>query len=99
MTLHVCAPSGFHWRTLRHCPTCDLRRWMLVSEYVWYGADLTCLTCGDRWQSGERAPRPFRPRWRIEAVRRARAVPVVTKAEARRSLFAEIDVYVTGIVA
>lgn len=69
----ICSPTSvLGWR-ITYCPTCERRRKMLVRSAVWYGDDLTCLTCGDAWQDGEMMPRPFRPRWRQDRVQSARS--------------------------
>lgn len=57
---------------VNHCPTCDRPRRMLFKHYEWYGSDVTCAGCGDLWQDGERAERPFSPGWRTERIRYAR---------------------------
>lgn len=45
---------------------------MVVLCYEWYGWDVTCCACGEVWQDGERAERPFRPRWREKNAKAAR---------------------------
>lgn len=45
---------------------------MVVLVYEWYGWDVTCCACGEVWQDGERAERPFRPRWREKNAKVAR---------------------------
>jgi hypothetical protein len=47
---------------------------MLAQFQEWYGWTVTCTGCGERWQDGEHGGREFRPRWRQESIRRARAV-------------------------
>ena len=37
---------------------------MVSESYEYYGPDLTCCGCGERWQDGEMAERPFCPGWR-----------------------------------
>lgn len=68
----------------RHCPTCKTKRRMLMHYAgMYYGHDVTCLTCADRWQDGELAPRPFRPDWQEEVLGRVRvlAAKAVTRRE------------------
>jgi len=50
------------------CSTCVDHRPMLHSFGAWYGWTTGCLVCGDKWVEGERLPRPFRPKWRRDAV-------------------------------
>ena len=92
--LTVCSPNGYHWRSTRHCPTCERRRWFLVSDYVWYPTDSTCLGCGDTWSDGQRRWRPFKRGWRQDAINRARRHPYTRKADARTALLAEVDTYI-----
>lgn len=74
MTIHICAPSPTHTSLLVcHCPTCNDIRQFLVEDFEWYGAKLTCLTCGDAWSDGEREERPFRRGWRKDAIAAALA--------------------------
>ena len=54
MTIHVCAPSGFRYRTIRHCPYCERRRRFVVHTFVWYGPEVMCGGCGNQWSDGER---------------------------------------------
>ena len=71
-TLHIHAPQPTRIERRRiKCPTCQ-RRTFIGALYEWYGWLITCLHCGDRWQDGERMPRPFAPGWRKDNVRRAR---------------------------
>ena len=63
--VHVHAPQPDDFRIRRHfCPTCNRRTYMLWRHTPWYGVDVTCLRCGEEWQDGQRAERPFAPRWR-----------------------------------
>ena len=60
-------------RSRRHCPTCKRRTTFACFLYQWYGWDVTCLACGENWQDGEHAERPFAPGWRkanIDAAKR-----------------------------
>ena len=53
------------------CPTCKRDTLKLCQHYEWYGWSVTCLECGERWEDGERLPRPFAPRWREKNIERA----------------------------
>jgi hypothetical protein len=35
---------------------------------TYYGSDKTCCRCGDKWQDGELAGRPFARGWRKAAI-------------------------------
>ena len=60
---------------VRECPTCNRRRRFLMLIEAWRGAYWTCLTCGERYHSDEgRMERPFRPGWRMESVKKAKAI-------------------------
>ena len=69
--LHVCVPRSVTIRTVRQCPTCQQRRRMVGSATVWYNTIWTCCGCGDKWEDGERLPRPFTRGWRAESAERA----------------------------
>jgi ribosomal protein S27AE len=71
--LHVHAPAADAFRRQRRrCPTCQARRTFTATHQAWYGWLLTCLGCGDRWQDGERLPRPFARGWRQQEIAAAR---------------------------
>ena len=73
-SIHICQPKvDFFKLSVRRCPTCRKRRRMLVEHFAWYGFTVTCLTCGDEWQDGERCMRPCERGWRPKAVARAKA--------------------------
>lgn len=58
----------------KHCHgRCNVPREMLAEHEEWYGWTLTCLTCGDSWQDGQRSERPFERGWRKRVVTSARA--------------------------
>ncbi len=83
MTLHICAPEPdlvlIQWNP---CSTCTgspgttrgvaRRSPMVLAHYPWYGADWTCLRCGERWTDGERCERPFAPAWRKKNIEAAK---------------------------
>jgi hypothetical protein len=68
----LCRPESFPIRRVLRCPTENRRRRMAGHLALWYGATITCLGCGDSWTDGEMHPRPFRPRWREDAIARGR---------------------------
>lgn len=43
-----------------------------MSLYEWYGPEISCLSCGERFNEDGRKPRPFMRNWRPESIRRAR---------------------------
>lgn len=49
-----------------NCPTCERQRRALYQFQDWYGGDVTCCGCGERWSDGEMNERPFCPGWRKE---------------------------------
>ena len=55
------------------CPTCERMRKHLWTCYEWYGGTLSCAGCGDSWQDGLRAERPFARGWRRENIEHVRA--------------------------
>ena len=61
--VHAPQPDAFGIRR-HHCPTCKRRTFLVWRHTPWYGSDETCLRCGEEWQDGNRAERPFAPRWR-----------------------------------
>ena len=70
--LHIHAPQPDRTEVKEiWCPNCGASREMLAEHVPWYGWGLTCLSCGDAWEDGERLPRPFKPRWREESITRA----------------------------
>ena len=63
--IHVHAPPATGMKISReHCPTCQKRRYMLVATYEWYGPNIVCLKCGERWNEEGRVERPFCRSWR-----------------------------------
>jgi hypothetical protein len=89
--------SGPHMRTLRPCPTEDgrIRRMVYTYSGLFFGPDLTCLGCGERWSDEGQYPRPFRRGWREEAMATARqawrmALPV---EQYRAFTQAQLDAY------
>jgi len=72
--IHIHAPRPTKsMAKIQRCPTCKKRRKFWGAFYEWYGWNITCLSCGERWQDGERLQRPFCPGWRKDSVKRARA--------------------------
>ena len=80
---------AFEERRIRLCPTENRRRRFYVRSQVWYGAEWTCLGCGDRWADGERGYRPFERGWRVKAIADAkrRWAGVTVPYSARRTAF------------
>jgi hypothetical protein len=70
--IHVTPADRIGVETLE-CSTCETERGFLLEHYEWYGWMLTCLSCGDQWEDGERLERPFRRAWRKAAVAEALA--------------------------
>lgn len=71
--LIVCGPpSGVYKRATFPCPECgdgqQDRRAIIRWDGAWYGTTTYC-ECGDYWQDGWRAPRPFARYWRRDAQR------------------------------
>lgn len=59
-------------RIFDHCPTCE-RRTRKWGEYEhWFGWTVTCTICGERWENGDRCPRPFERGWRARQAEWAR---------------------------
>lgn len=54
MTLHVCAPASFTYRSVAWCPWCEARRHHVVTAFVWYGPEAECGGCGHRWSDYQR---------------------------------------------
>ena len=70
----VCGPRYIEIKLpVEFCSTCERPRRMLYRLAAWYGAEWTCLTCGEEFNSDEgRKERPFRRGWREDNVRRAK---------------------------
>lgn len=89
----ICRPDVYLRRRVLSCPTCKRRRRFAWSEAAWYGATVTCCSCGDSWTNGERHERPFRRGWRKEAAAQARRIwevaPPFDRAEHSRWLRAQ----------
>lgn len=63
----VCGLPGVYRRSVGYCPVCDRRHGFVISwGGAWYGST-HYGSCGDRWQDGEMAPRPFERGWRKRA--------------------------------
>lgn len=43
MTVIICSPQGWTWRTIRSCRKCKRRTQHLVTSYVWYDPLVYCL--------------------------------------------------------
>lgn len=72
--IHINCPRPTHrLRRVLKCPTCVRRRRMVMEIFEWYGTDVTCCGCGERWQDNEMCPRPFCPGWRKRNIEQARA--------------------------
>ncbi|GEL19304.1 hypothetical protein [Pseudonocardia asaccharolytica] len=69
----VCGPDN---RNLRkrywRCPSCERITETVVRHGGWWGVDILCCRCGDRWTDGQLRPRPFQRGWRDERRRRHR---------------------------
>jgi hypothetical protein len=73
--VHVHAPQPDACLIIRNnCTTCKRRSFMVLRDTLWYGCNITCLRCGEQWHNGERAERPFAPRWREKNKEHARAM-------------------------
>ena len=70
----ICGPTYIEVKMpVEHCPTCERPRRMLYRLAAWYGAEWTCLTCGEEFDADEgRKERPFRRGWREDNVQRSR---------------------------
>lgn len=67
--------SSPYVRTAQHCPTEGRVRPMAGVFGLMYGSTLTCLGCGDTYDSDEpgfRRPRPFMRNWQAKRIRKAR---------------------------
>jgi ribosomal protein S27AE len=60
------------WINKEYCPTCDKDTVFLAEYQEWYGANYTCIQCGEEFDSEEgMKERPFRPRWRKDNIKAA----------------------------
>ena len=83
-------------RTVAWCVTCKWPRPMAGTFGIWYGSSLTCLGCGDSYDSETsgsrhevRSPRPFARGWqerRIQAARKMWRNAPTLKAEVARQM-------------
>lgn len=71
----ICGPPrGVYRQTEMDCPECDARHGAVLQwDGAWYGTT-TYGSCGDRWQDGYRAPRPFARYWRRDAQKHFQAM-------------------------
>ncbi len=73
MSLIICRPSTFYWRSIRYCPTEGRKRRFVMAEAVWYGTAAMCCGCGDKWDlKFGRFQRPFGRQWRRKAIKKHR---------------------------
>ena len=72
--LYICASAPLAIRLDRlFCPTCKKQRFFLIAHYECYGSDLTCLRCGEQFDTEEgRKARPFCPGWRKQNIKSAK---------------------------
>lgn len=61
---------AFEERRIAMCPVEHKRRRIYCRFQHWYGWEMYCLGCGDRWADGELGSRPFMRGWRKEAIAR-----------------------------
>ena len=84
--VHVCFRDITETEVIRRqCPTCEKCRRFLCELEEWYGWTTTCLTCGERWEEGERSSRPFERAWREKRVAAAKSRLARFRKEAKRS--------------
>ena len=80
--IHICAPAAdIRKAAFQKCPTCKRKRRFLAEHYEWYGWRMTCLTCGDVWNDGERQERPFNHGWRKASVYNAKGRLAIAKKD------------------
>lgn len=53
MTVHIHAPAGYHYRCVRRCRRCKVRRRHIVTLYAYYGPTVICCHCGAYSNDGE----------------------------------------------
>lgn len=93
MSVIVCRST--YVRAVMFCVTCDRKRPMAGTFGLYYGSRLTCLGCGDSYDSEicgtshtARDPRPFRRNWQAERLAAARRMwsnaPTLKQEEARQ---------------
>ncbi len=74
MAVIICAPRPVTIKMVENdCPTCKKKTEFLFESYEWYGGEITCLNCGDRWNEDGRAERPFMRGWREKSIANAKA--------------------------
>ncbi len=74
MSGNICAPTPVDIRSMKKdCPVCEKETEFLCEYYEWYGGEITCLNCGDRWNEDGRARRPFERGWRERSIANAKA--------------------------
>ena len=71
--VHVSFPRVTATRRLvDRCPTCRRRTRKVAQHEDWYGWQVTCCACGERWQDGERCPRSPERGWRQRSSEQAK---------------------------
>lgn len=95
----ICRPRYLAHHVVTHCPICERRRRMVRTWEMWYGDTVYCLTCGERWEDGERSERPFRRGWREDNLRHARrlSAEALPKAQFLASMRAVVDDYLRDV--
>ncbi len=71
--LHINTGGDRTWiRRVARCPVCKTHHRIVGMSQEWYDIIWTCCGCGDSWAGDELLPRPFKPRWRKEAIAKAK---------------------------
>ena len=74
MSVVICGGFYVYRRRVGQCyGACGMTEANLVTSEgsPWYGADTTCVECGDRWCSEGVYPRPFVRGWRQKSIAEA----------------------------
>lgn len=72
MIVHINAPAADSKIVVeRECGSCQTDARLFCEHVPWYGWTVTCLSCGEEWQDGERMPRPFERGWREKRIAEA----------------------------
>lgn len=102
MSIHINRGSNTYRRRIIFCPICKRKtRFVQQINTGYYSPIFTCCSCGDSWSDGELHPRPFKPRWRQEAVRHAqkRWATALSAKEAAESQRRHLDELLQDIEA